>query len=479
MNSCENIGIMATKLLTLIFLLSLICGNVYSDNQEGPILQGKWLITFQSDDIGVAKTVVTFHQQDSTFYAHTRKRAVGDILNFWKATFARIMTDDFKNGALLNITEGTITKKRNALILHGIFHSALGDYYFDGEVVFGSYYGGAVVKGKLNAELSNANGETRGTLTGKKANPSLPLHDYNTLVEEALDSAERNIYSPSPLQTNKWQRFKNRITKVAPRLQDDVEMVFAFFYYADKLPFSHFSLIKKKQQQGDTTTQTRYAHLTEKRESTGYLDIGSFAGRAEEIDSIFRVIQKREYKQLIVDLRGNTGGSVEAGLRFAQHVTDTTFNAGILLTEKWFSEHDTIPAYRDFNEFTHFTKANYNLLMDGINRKRGLVLKVIPRPNPYMGQLFLLTDGQTASTCEPIVYGLKQINRAQIIGATTAGSMLNAEYFQLADGFSLVVPTADYYTNDGYRIEQNGVEPDIKTDPSNALSYVMNNLISP
>jgi hypothetical protein len=376
------------------------------------------------------------------------------------------MTDDFKNGALLNITDGSITQKQDTAILEGIFRSAIGNYYINGKVF----------NGQLTAQLTNVNDETRGILTGKKARPDLPLRDYTTLVQEALDSAERNIYSPSPLQTNKWQRFKNRITKVAPRLQDDVEMVFAFFYYADKLPFSHFSLIKKKQQQGDTTTQKRYAHLTEKPESTGYLDIASFAGRAEEIDSIFRVIQKREYKQLIVDLRGNPGGSVEAGLRFAQHVTDTNFNAGILLTKKWFSEHDTIPAYRDFNEFTHFTKANYNLLMDGINRKRGLVLKVIPRPNPYMGQLFILTDGQTASTCEPIVYGLKQINRAQIIGATTAGSMLNAEYFELSDGFSLVVPTADYYTNDGYRIEQNGVEPDIKTDPSNALSYVMNNL---
>ena len=40
------------------------------------------------------------------------------------------------------------------------------------------------------------------------------------------------------------------------------------------------------------------------------------------------------------------------------------------------------------------------------------------------------------------------------------------------------IPTADYYTSDGYRIEQNGVKPDIETKSEEALNKVLSELIS-
>ncbi len=55
--------------------------------------------------------------------------------------------------------------------------------------------------------------------------------------------------------------------------------------------------------------------------------------------------------------------------------------------------------------------------------------------------------------------------------------MLNGEFFDLDKGFKMVIPTADYYTSDGFKIDQNGVKPDIETKQEEALDYVMKNLI--
>ena len=57
------------------------------------------------------------------------------------------------------------------------------------------------------------------------------------------------------------------------------------------------------------------------------------------------------------------------------------------------------------------------------------------------------------------------------MGGRTAGAMLNGEKFEVGNGFTLFIPTADYYTSDGKRIDQIGVAPHIKS--KEALEYVL------
>jgi len=64
------------------------------------------------------------------------------------------------------------------------------------------------------------------------------------------------------------------------------------------------------------------------------------------------------------------------------------------------------------------------------------------------------------------------------VESTTAGTMLNGEQSDLKNGFSVFVPTADYYTSDGQRIEQNGVQPNIVLgEDEDALHYTIDQLI--
>jgi len=111
--------------------------------------------------------------------------------------------------------------------------------------------------------------------------------------------------------------------------------------------------------------------------------------------------------------------------------------------------------------------------MKGIHEEEALCLKIEPVKKKFEGEIYILTNKYTASTCEPIVYALQQQGLATVIGEKTAGAMLNSETFDLINGFCVVIPTADYYTSDGYHIDKQGVNPDFYINSKLSLEYAM------
>jgi hypothetical protein len=432
-------------------------------------VEGKWFVELQLSDLGKVRTVMTFETDDTTFEAYTRKNADKDILSGWTSLLGRTFTKNFKNGSLMRVEDGLLEASKDTLKLSGILTSAIGKHNVNGYIV----------NNKLYADIGNKDKGYIGHLNGTRENVKLPLENYLRLFNQSQQVTEQNIYNRDVLNTKEWKSFAEQMKKIAPALQDDIEMVFAFFYYAGKLPVSHYSLLPQpkpnfNEEGGD---YERMFFLEEKSPETAYLKIKSFGGGTPEVDSIFNIIRQKGYKNLVVDLRDNSGGSNEAGIAFAAHLTDKVLYGGVLLTQKYFNTHKALPTINDYANFPHFSAANFNLLMEGIHKTDGLCLKVIPDSNVYKGKLYLLTNKRTASTCEPIVYVLKQNNIATVVGERTAGAMLNAEFFELDKRFTLMLPTADYYTPDGYRIDQNGVTPNIETKQEEALDYVMTNLI--
>jgi hypothetical protein len=457
-----------TLLLILFFAFSYNAQKTSVTNSQ---IEGKWLVKLNSDDSGAMNTILYFETDKNSFEAWTREGADKDLFGFWRSTLARIFTDDFKKGSLIRVTDGRISQKEDTLALSGIFQSASGDYYLNGQIF----------NDQLTAVLKNSKKETKGTIRGEKNSEiSYPVDNYPQIVSEALNIAKGNIYNRDEIKTEKWNDFEKTMKKKSIKFKDDVELVFAFYYYASKLPFSHFNLTRIE----DDTTQEAHAKsnqnlfLEEKSANTVLLTIKSFGGTAAEVDSVFSVILGNGYKNLIVDLRNNTGGTVEAGLTFASKVLDTTLTGGYFLTQKWFNDNEKNPDKTQLDKFPVFSEANYDLIIEGIHNQKGLLLKVKPSEITYNGNLYVITNERTASTSEPIVHGLKASGRAVIIGKTTAGAMLNAERFDLKSDFSVFVPTADYYTIDGLRIDQNGVEPNIKLEDEEPVEYVMKQLIN-
>ena len=452
------------KKALVLLMLFIMNSTLQAQSPIANDLVGKWLVNFEHPDIGMVRTVLEFEVENNTYKAFTRKDADKDFLGATKAVLSRGMSN-FKNGSLMRVEKGEFVIEHDSIKLKGVLVSSFGNYNFIGQVF----------NKELKVNLSKRDLITMGSVAGSKTNLEKPLDNYPQLVEAAIQVAKDKIYNKQLFEQSDWQKFIENVQEVAPKIQDDLEMISAFYYFSDKLKTSHFGLIKESSPAAKQSKQQLF--LEEKSATTAYLKIKSFNGTAIEVDSIFQIILAKKYSNLIVDLRENAGGTVEAGMAFANHVFKKQMDAGIFLTQKWFNSNKEIPSANQYSQFDHFSAANFDLIIEGIHQKNGLVLQVKPDQTVYEGNLLVLVDKGTASTCEPLVYALKQAKLATIIGEKTAGAMLNGEKFKLPNGFLLYVPTADYYSSDGYRIDQHGVVPDIAVKSAEALETALSKYV--
>ena len=102
-------------------------------------------------------------------------------------------------------------------------------------------------------------------------------------------------------------------------------------------------------------------------------------------------------------------------------------------------------------------------------REHGAFVGSVEPVDPiYAGPVVVLVNGKTASACEPLVAGLQELERATIIGQRTAASMLWITSHEIGEGWILWVPTVDYLTGQGVRLDGRGVVPDIETSSEEA-----------
>ena len=120
----------------------------------------------------------------------------------------------------------------------------------------------------------------------------------------------------------------------------------------------------------------------------GYLRISSFqASTLQEVREALLQMQTKGIKGLILDLRGNPGGS----FRSAVQVSELFLTEGCLVVE-------TRGTLKDFNQPF---------------RAGGM--------NPFVLPMVVLIDGETASAAEVLAGGLKEQGRARLLGQTTFG----------------------------------------------------------
>lgn len=434
--------------------------------QQQHALEGQWLLQVNSQDVGYFQTVMALEAEDSTFTGHTRNNAARAVLGWWRAGLAQLFTNEFKGGSFVRITNGIIERKGDTLKLRGVFRSAMSDYYFYADVV----------DGKLTGTLRDTAMDIRARMTGSKGQFVEPLQDYPAIFDSVQRVTWQQIFNQRLLEKRGSGRFERKMEKVASRSMDDLDLLFGFFYYSRKLPFTHFYLFQEAPEhleEPEPDTQEQPLELAEKSDRIGYLKFRSFSLDPHKIDSAFQIIRQRQYPHLIIDLRGNSGGDV-AAMALASHLTDSAFYGGVFLNNRWYDDHPEPPLPAAYSQFPSFSGTNLDSFFAELHSHQGLQLKIMPSTQPYSGRVYVLTDSRTASTCEPIVYGLKRNDRATIIGQRTAGAMLSAEEFPLQDQWRLYVPTATYYTADGKLLDGVGVAPDIALEPEqDALEYLL------
>jgi len=89
-----------------------------------------------------------------------------------------------------------------------------------------------------------------------------------------------------------------------------------------------------------------------------------------------------------------------------------------------------------------------------------------PQSAPYSGQLVILVDGSTQSAGEMFASGMKETGRATLVGVRSAGNTLPSEIKKLPTGAIFQFGFANFETQSGFRLEGQGVIPNITVELS-------------
>jgi carboxyl-terminal processing protease len=167
----------------------------------------------------------------------------------------------------------------------------------------------------------------------------------------------------------------------------------------------------------------------------GYIRITHFSETtpsdlAKAIADLKRASPQDKLKGLVLDLRNNPGGVLEA----AVSVSDAFLDDGAIVS-----------ASGRAAESRFEMDATPGDLLDG-------------------AAMAVLVNGGSASASEIVAGALKDHGRAMLIGRTTFGKGSVQTVMPLSDGRAIKLTTSRYYTPSGASIHEKGIDPDIVVD---------------
>lgn len=202
----------------------------------------------------------------------------------------------------------------------------------------------------------------------------------------------------------------------------------------------------------------------------GLLKIPYFPGAmgmafAGELDSAIHDLKRQGCDRLVVDLRGNIGGSLGFA-RLASYLCGGQMPIGHSMTPKRLRSgynpeklpRVPMPASRlglvaTLGKYA-FRDKSVMLLTQGLG------------PQPFHGRIALLVNEWTNSAAEMLANFAAENRLATIVGQKTRGNVLGAANFKLDAGYWLRLPVFGWFSSKGRTIEGHGVEPDVAVEIS-------------
>jgi carboxyl-terminal processing protease len=176
----------------------------------------------------------------------------------------------------------------------------------------------------------------------------------------------------------------------------------------------------------------------------GYIRLTGFETKlSRDIKPVFQTVQNA--KGLVVDLRGNGGGSLGLSISLMNQLVQGRVPVGKRVTR---------------------TGKPPTLFM-GLLTLGKLDLELVGVDKPFSGPVVVLVDGDSASASEFFSGGLQSINRAQVVGEMSCGCLLGyMGYANVPGGGALAYSEMDFALARGARIEGFGVQPDFTITPT-------------
>ncbi len=410
----------------------------------------------------------------------------------WTLTFER--SDGAVNLPVdISVTDGKIS----AVVLKGglKINEAI---YSDDRIVFKGDYGSDQIEIKARVEGFRLLGDwqTRDS-KGKIFGEFEPTARRIKLFDEIWQTVGKEFYTPS-LNGVDWRSIGARYRKETESMTNDGQFYVLINKMLEELKSSHvgFWTVSKKVSFAAQTKITKGSNTDRADEKViswkklnskvGYLRISSFAeGKnfVEDVDKAFAEIG--DLPGLIIDLRGNEGGTLSIAMRIADYIYDKPQLLGVLATRHGLDTYkvDSIIDLK-FDELPTFSGYDVSEFLD-VMHKNGTVALVSGgrAKKQYRGKIVILADANSASASEGFISSIKETKIATIIGRTTEGALLSSKDFQLSDGWTLRLPEADFCTAKGFRPEAVGITPDIEVkkvegkdaDIERALEFLLQN----
>jgi carboxyl-terminal processing protease len=215
--------------------------------------------------------------------------------------------------------------------------------------------------------------------------------------------------------------------------------------------------------------------------SLGYLRIASFEPSGESLppevarmDSAFA--EMAGLPAIVIDLRGNEGGSVDLAYRLGQHLHAAPVAAGYLVGRRGFDSRGLRTAGALDTATVPALPADLPgaMLTDAVDAAGGAAMLYMGGglARTYAGRIAVLTDTNTGSAAEAVAAMLQETRGAVAVGERTAGAMLSSADVMVAPGWRLRYPAMDFRTAAGVRVEGDGVAPDVPAPPADRAAIL-------
>lgn len=185
-------------------------------------------------------------------------------------------------------------------------------------------------------------------------------------------------------------------------------------------------------------------------EETGYILVTQFdTVTADQFRDAVDELEEKGMKQLVIDLRDNPGGVLDAVVDMAAYVLpDDQFDGTIVSTSDKYG--------KGMRYFSKDGKIQYEANDGGGRDPR------YPKDDGHELDIpiAVLINGNSASASEVFAGALRDYGSAKLVGTTSFGKGIVQTLVQLEDGSAVKMTISHYYTPSGFDLHKKGLDPD-------------------
>ena len=312
-------------------------------------------------------------------------------------------------------------------------------------------------------------------LAGARAeSETIPRSEAQHFVDQTFAIVERHVYDPALVQAHgraaRETATRSLDSRQAVSRQDAVDAVnqglrtYGVSHLGVATPTKLRARFAPDAGAASSSTERNDRVSAELRNDVGIVRIESFLVPEIRHDLFRQAFDRvRGARAVLVDLRGNGGGSASSVVYTAQYLVGPNVLAEIVRTRR--GRERRVPY--DMRGFFPDAENEGSTADLALGTREGFVRWWTPpdAPHPRRRPTYLLVDEHCASSCEVFAAMMVDAGAATVVGRKTPGEVLAAHGVKSPwNGYLIVVPFGTVLSPKGRTIEGVGIEPDVPID---------------